>query len=69
MRYLFIFLIYLYRYTISPLLGNVCRFNPTCSTYALEAFKKYGTFKGLKLSLIRLSKCHPFHPGGNDFLP
>ncbi len=43
-----------------------CRFTPTCSTYAVEAFKKYGVLKGMWLTIVRLSKCHPFHPGGYD---
>ncbi|MCG8540983.1 MAG: membrane protein insertion efficiency factor YidD [Clostridia bacterium] len=55
-----------YRRYISPLKKPSCRFYPTCSQYALEAINKYGAFKGVKLSLIRVLKCHPFHPGGYD---
>lgn len=55
-----------YRRYISPLKKPSCRFYPTCSQYALEAIDKYGVLKGLKLSLIRILKCHPFHPGGYD---
>lgn len=66
MRYLFIFVIKLYRKFISPLLGANCRFEPTCSMYALQAFEKYGTFKGGYLTVRRILKCHPFHPGGYD---
>lgn len=55
-----------YRRYISPLKKPSCRFYPTCSQYALEAVDKYGALKGLKLSLIRILKCHPFHPGGYD---
>jgi len=51
---------------ISPLKGPTCRFYPTCSQYAIEAFKKYGLFKGMYLSIKRVLKCHPFHPGGYD---
>nr|WP_073149302.1 membrane protein insertion efficiency factor YidD [Paramaledivibacter caminithermalis] len=55
-----------YRKFISPLKKPSCRFYPTCSQYALEAIDKYGVLKGVRLSLIRILKCHPFHPGGHD---
>lgn len=55
-----------YRTLFSPLLGQNCRFHPTCSRYASEAVGRYGVLKGLRLSLYRLSKCHPWHPGGVD---
>ncbi len=55
-----------YRRFISPMLPRTCRFYPTCSQYALEALKRYGTIKGIWLTLKRLSKCHPYHPGGFD---
>ena len=55
-----------YQYAISPLMGNNCRFHPTCSQYAKEAFERYGFFKGGYLMVRRLVKCHPFHPGGYD---
>ncbi len=61
-----IFLLKIYRSFLSPLKPGTCRFYPTCSTYALGALTKYGTLKGTWLSLKRLSKCHPFHPGGYD---
>ncbi|NOT41728.1 MAG: membrane protein insertion efficiency factor YidD [Alphaproteobacteria bacterium] len=51
--------IYLYRYAISPLIGPVCRYQPTCSAYALEAIEKHGAFKGAWLTLRRLARCHP----------
>lgn len=51
---------------ISPLLGANCRFTPTCSTYSIQAIEKYGAIKGLFLSIKRIIKCHPFHPGGYD---
>ncbi|HON87949.1 MAG TPA: membrane protein insertion efficiency factor YidD [Spirochaetia bacterium] len=63
------FPIKVYRKFISPLFPPTCRFYPTCSTYALQAIDKYGPVKGLYLSLKRISKCHPFHPGGYDPLP
>ncbi|MCL2403882.1 MAG: membrane protein insertion efficiency factor YidD [Coriobacteriia bacterium] len=58
-----------YQQVISPLLPPTCRFLPTCSEYALEAVNTYGIFKGGWLALIRILKCHPFHPGGYDPLP
>ena len=55
-----------YRFTISPILGNNCRFHPTCSQYALDALNTKTFFKALSLIIIRVSKCHPFHSGGYD---
>ena len=55
-----------YRKFISPLLGPSCRFNPTCSEYALQALEKYGFIKGSYLALRRVLRCHPFSPGGYD---
>ncbi len=51
---------------ISPLYGPTCRFEPTCSQYASDAISKYGALHGLGLTMVRLMKCHPFHPGGED---
>ena len=62
-------LIRFYQVAISPLLGPRCRFHPTCSAYALEAVTRYGALKGGWLSLRRILKCHPFHPGGFDPVP
>ena len=59
-------LVRFYQVVISPLKGPTCRFYPTCSQYSIQAFKKYGFLKGLWLTLRRVSKCHPFHPGGYD---
>lgn len=61
-----LFLINIYRRLISPVLPPSCRFYPSCSQYSYEAFDKYGFFKGLYLTLGRLSRCHPFNPGGYD---
>jgi putative membrane protein insertion efficiency factor len=69
LSYPFILLIKLYQYGISPLLGPKCRFTPTCSQYALEAFKKYGLFKGMWLAVRRISKCHPGGGSGYDPVP
>jgi len=65
----FIALIRLYQWIISPILGPKCRFTPTCSQYALEAFKKHGVFKGLWLTVRRLSRCHPWGGHGYDPVP
>jgi putative membrane protein insertion efficiency factor len=61
-----IFVLTLYRRLLSPLLPAACRFYPSCSCYAIESFKKYGVVRGVYLTLRRLAKCHPFHPGGYD---
>jgi len=62
-------LINIYKRFISPLLGNHCRFYPSCSSYTYEAIKKYGLFKGAFLGSKRILRCHPFHPGGVDLVP
>ena len=54
---------------ISPLFPPTCRFYPTCSTYFIQALKKYGPIKGTYLGVKRILKCHPGHPGGYDPLP
>jgi hypothetical protein len=59
-------LIRVYQRTLSPLLGNVCRFEPSCSRYAAECLRLHGAARGSLLSFLRLCKCHPFHPGGYD---
>ncbi len=69
MRFLAIAVIKFYQYFISPLLGNRCRFYPSCSNYALEAITLHGAVKGFYLTLRRLLKCHPFHEGGLDPVP
>jgi len=58
-----------YKICISPLLGNHCRFSPSCSVYTYEAIEKYGLLKGAYLGVKRLLKCHPFRPGGVDLVP
>jgi putative membrane protein insertion efficiency factor len=62
-------LLYAYRIGISPWLGQHCRFYPSCSRYAMAAFKRHGLLKGGWLTLRRLLRCHPFHPGGVDLVP
>ena len=59
-------LIRVYQLVLSPLLGPVCRFHPSCSHYAAECLKLHGAVRGSFLAARRLSKCHPFHPGGYD---
>tara|TARA_B110000003_G_C16498919_1_gene476594 strand:+ start:615 stop:872 length:258 start_codon:yes stop_codon:yes gene_type:complete len=66
MRKLVIKMIRGYQLAISPLLGSNCRFHPTCSCYAHEAIDRFGVVKGTYLSIFRILKCHPFHPGGYD---
>ena len=55
-----------YRFIISPLIGQSCRYLPTCSEYSIEALKTFGFFKGVYLSLKRILSCHPFKEGGID---
>ena len=69
MNSVFIYLIKLYQKYISPLIGTSCRFNPTCSNYSIEAFKKHNFFYACYLSIIRILKCNPWGPHGNDFVP
>jgi uncharacterized protein len=65
----FILLVKIYQLAISPFLPNACRYTPTCSQYAIEAFNKYGPLKGLWLSVKRISRCHPWGGHGHDPLP
>jgi putative membrane protein insertion efficiency factor len=58
--------IWLYQRTLSPLLGNVCRFEPSCSRYMVECLRKDGLLRGLARGVRRFSRCHPWNPGGYD---
>ena len=69
MKSFIILLIRGYRRYISPLFPPSCRFQPTCSQYALEAIATYGSIKGGWLAITRILRCHPFHPGGYDPIP
>lgn len=69
MKLLLLAMIRFYRFAISPMLGHRCRFFPSCSEYAAEAIQKYGAFKGLRLGLTRLFRCHPWNQGGFDPVP
>jgi hypothetical protein len=62
-------LVLLYRYGVSPLLGQPCRFQPTCSEYALEALHRHGAGRGTVLALTRLARCHPWGGSGYDPVP
>jgi len=55
-----------YKRFLSPLLPPACRFTPTCSEYAIEAFEKKSLLTAAWLTIVRIAKCHPFHPGGHD---
>lgn len=69
MKYLLIGLLKVYRAVISPLYGNVCKYYPTCSAYALEAVTVHGAAKGSWLAARRLGSCHPWSAGGYDPVP
>ena len=66
MKGILLLLIRIYQWTISPLIGNHCRFYPSCSHYAAEALQKHGAIKGSYLTVKRLCRCHPWNPGGVD---
>ncbi|MDR0439422.1 MAG: membrane protein insertion efficiency factor YidD [Candidatus Accumulibacter sp.] len=69
MKSLFLVLIRCYQYAISPMLGQNCRFFPSCSDYAAQAIERYGACKGGYLGLRRIVRCHPWNPGGFDPVP
>jgi len=64
-----LFIIRVYQRTISPLLGSVCRYEPSCSHYAAEAIERHGAWHGTSLAVRRLMRCHPGKPGGYDPVP
>jgi len=66
MSWFLIKLIRAYQYLLSPWLGSGCRFNPTCSSYAIEAIKQWGPLRGAWLAVKRISRCHPWSEGGHD---
>jgi putative membrane protein insertion efficiency factor len=69
MKAILLLLVRGYQLAISPLLGQSCRFYPTCSNYAMQAIREHGALKGAMLAAVRLGKCHPWHPGGHDPVP
>ncbi len=62
-------LVHLYRLCVSPWLGNNCRFQPSCSRYALDALRKHGAFRGTWLAMQRIARCHPWGGAGHDPVP
>jgi uncharacterized protein len=68
-RLVLIALVRLYRFALSPWLGSSCRFEPTCSAYALEALQAHGAVAGSALTMARLARCHPWCRGGLDPVP
>ena len=69
MKHLLIWLIRAWRFAISPLYGQVCRYHPSCSAYALEAVTVHGSVRGTWLAGRRLARCHPWSDGGYDPVP
>jgi putative membrane protein insertion efficiency factor len=69
MRSVLVWLVKGYRYAISPMLGPSCRFEPSCSCYAVEALERHGAARGTWLAAKRVCRCHPWHPGGYDPVP
>ena len=69
MKHLLIWLLRGYRFAISPLYGQVCRYHPTCSAYALEAVTRHGSLRGSWLAVRRVGRCHPWAAGGYDPVP
>jgi putative membrane protein insertion efficiency factor len=65
----FILLIHVYKYTLSPFLGQSCRYTPTCSSYSIEAIEKYGPFKGGWMAIKRIASCNPWGGSGYDPVP
>ena len=69
MKHLLIWLLKAYRFAISPLYGQVCRYHPTCSAYALQAVTDHGALRGSWLAVRRIGRCHPWAAGGYDPVP
>ena len=68
-RILLLGLIRLYQIFLSPLIPSQCRFTPTCSRYTYTAIQRFGAIKGTWMGIKRISRCHPFNPGGSDPVP
>ncbi|MGB1713982.1 MAG: membrane protein insertion efficiency factor YidD [Arenicellales bacterium] len=69
MQKVLVMLLKVYQYLVSPWFGQTCRFYPSCSCYAIEAVEKRGVLMGLWLTIRRIGRCHPWHPGGFDPVP
>jgi putative membrane protein insertion efficiency factor len=65
-RRLLVGVVRIYQWTLSPLIGRSCRFQPTCSAYFIGSVEKYGAIRGSLRGILRIARCHPFHPGGYD---
>jgi putative membrane protein insertion efficiency factor len=65
-RWMLIAAVRAYQWTLSPLVGRQCRFEPSCSNYFIQAVRKYGAIRGSWNGILRVGRCHPFHPGGYD---
>jgi len=68
-RFVLIALLRVYRTIVSPLLPPACRYYPSCSNYAIDAIARFGALRGTWMAACRLARCHPWHPGGVDFVP
>lgn len=69
MKRLFQLPIHFYRWFLSPLLGSNCRYEPTCSAYAIEAIERHGVLRGVGLAVRRICRCHPWAGSGHDPVP
>lgn len=69
MKAIAILLIRIYQWTVAPIIGNTCRFTPSCSHYGAEAFQKHGFLRGFWLTFVRILKCNPWCKGGHDPVP
>tara|TARA_B100001029_G_C15008127_1_gene422464 strand:- start:65 stop:301 length:237 start_codon:yes stop_codon:yes gene_type:complete len=69
LKFLLIFIVRSYQLLISPLLGNNCRYFPTCSNYAIQALKEHNIFNAIRLIILRILKCNPWGGSGIDLLP
>ena len=69
MKRLLLALVRGYQYALRPMLGSHCRFYPSCSDYAREAIERHGALRGVWLTIRRVGRCHPYHPGGFDPVP
>lgn len=69
MRFLAVILIRVYQGTLSLMIGPACRFQPTCSQYAIDSIRRFGVMRGSWLAVKRIGRCHPWHPGGYDPVP
>ncbi len=69
MKYLALIPIWFYQKLVSPLLPSSCRYQPTCSVYAVEAIERFGLIPGGSMAIARILRCHPFRPGGFDPVP